>query len=259
MSTPTPPPDPLPTIRETRTIALAGLVLGLVSCGFFLICLVLIIVQASKEPDTDAEKTQTVYNRSSGDLAEYEAEHNTAYVPVDYADPVLNNQRAIFLHGNINNLTARNVVLQLRYLNGKDPRKPIHLYLTTFGGGSDSAFSVLDTMQEISAPVNVYALAGAESSGAMILVGATGKRYATSTSVIMVHANSEPAEKGETKIYDNLDLDRLETLWRSRSHLPQEWYPLTGDKEYYLTAQEALKYGVIDAIQGNAKAPFAPK
>ncbi len=259
MSAPTPPPDPLSTIRETRTIALAGLVLGLVSCFVFLLCLVLILVQDDKTLEPGAEKTQTIYNRSSSDLAEYESEHNTAYVPVNYSDPVLNEQRAVFLHGNINNLTARNVVLQLRYLNGKDSRKPIHLYLTTFGGGSDSAFSILDTMQEISAPVSVYALAGAESSGAMILVGATGKRYATSTSVIMIHANSEPAKKGEEKIYDNLDLDRLETLWRSRSHLPKAWFPLTGDKEYYMTAQEALKYGVIDVIKGSTKAPFAPK
>ncbi len=248
-------------LRQTRGFALAGLVLGGLAFCITLLIIVAVVIAATKSASSKEGKgtTQDFSFRNIGGLARAQIEQNTVYSPVNYSDPVLNGQRAVFLNGTVNNLTAHNVISQLLYLNARNPRLPINLYITSYGGDSDSAFALLDTMRMIAAPVNVWSLGGCESSGAMILVGATGKRYATPSSVIMIHANSEQSKAGDDKGYDDYDLDRVHLLWHSRSHIPAKWFPLTGNKEYYMTPKEALGYGVIDAVKFGTGAAYASK
>ena len=166
--------------------------------------------------------------------------------PVVLADDPLLATRKIVLGHNVNAHSAKDVVTRLIYLNAVDSEAPIDLYLTTLGGWSDNAFTIIDTMQMIDAPVNTYAVGACYSSGAMILTAGTGRRYATPNTVIMLHANCVDDE--EEYSMDSLDTQRYHRLWREHSKVPEDWYPMIYDLEYYFPAEKALEYDVIDEI-----------
>lgn len=167
------------------------------------------------------------------------------YRPLDKNDPLLL-QREVHLIGDVGASSAARAIEGLRYLDAIVPGEPIDLYLTTWGGWPTYAFAIIDTMRLIDSPVNTIAIGMCNSAGAMILVGATGTRSATENVQIMIHVND--TESNDPFSSERISLDMTERLWQDRAALPEEWYPLTGERYYYLSAEQALEFGVIDAI-----------
>jgi len=161
-------------------------------------------------------------------------------------DPLLRS-RVIVLTEAVNERTARRVIESLVYLDRLDSEAPITLYLATSGGWLDPAFAIVDAMQRVKAPVDTIATGGCFSAGAVILAAGTGTRAATPNAILSVHANSD--EGGDALSYERLSRERLERHFRQNATLPPEWFPLTGDKTYYLTPEEAVKYGLVDRIE----------
>ena len=166
--------------------------------------------------------------------------------PTLRGDEPLLRSRKVLLFQDVNSRTAKEISARLMYLNSLDPKKPIDLYISTQGGWTDNAFTIIDTIRTISAPVNTWAIGGCYSAGALILVTATGRRYATEDVILMIHANLDSPTGAHS--YPSLALERYEGVWKNNSSLPSSWYPMTNDEEHYLSPKEALEYHVIDEI-----------
>jgi ATP-dependent Clp protease protease subunit len=162
-------------------------------------------------------------------------------------DPLITSRRVLVTE-NINERTAKEVAARLLYMDAIDHVRPIDLYLSTQGGWVDSAFTIIDTMELIAAPVNTWAIGGCYSAGALILAAGTGRRFATPNTVLMIHASLDDDSK-ESYSYERLALARYERVWRRRAALPDEWFPMVGGQEYYLSPQEALQFKLIDEIR----------
>ena len=102
-------------------------------------------------------------------------------------------------------------------------------------------------MEMIQAPVNTWAIGGCYSAGALILAAGTAKRYATPNAVLMIHASLDEDAKRPYS-YERLALERYERVWRERADLPDDWFPMVGGEEYYLSPQQALEFKLIDEI-----------
>ena len=165
--------------------------------------------------------------------------------PLRGDDPLLRG-RKVLLFQDVNSRTAKEVSARLMYLDALDPKTPIDLYISTQGGWTDNAFTIIDTIRTISAPVNTWAIGGCYSAGALILVTATGRRYVTEDAILMVHANLEKPTGDHS--YPKLALERYEDVWKHHSSLPSSWYPMTTDEEHYLSPEEALQFHVVDEI-----------
>jgi ATP-dependent Clp protease, protease subunit len=163
---------------------------------------------------------------------------------VDFDDALLN-QRKVLLIGPLNDAAAEVAIQKLLYLDGRSPA-PIDLYLQTPGGQFKAAMAIEQVMRSLRAKVNTYALSECNSGGALLLAAGTGKRRAFRGGLIVVHAIKvvrQPPEdftQGIQKAHDD--------FWRAHAKLPEEWLPLKEGNEYVLTADEALKYGVVDEI-----------
>jgi len=166
--------------------------------------------------------------------------------PVFTPDDPLLLQRKVLLFHDVNSRTAKDVSARLMYLNAVDPKAPIDLYISTQGGWSDNAFTIIDTMRTISAPVNTWAIGGCYSSGALILAAATGKRHASEDAVLMIHTNLDDSREPYT--LPHLSLERYERAYREKTRLPTEWYPMTDDKRHYLSPKQALEFHLVDDI-----------
>jgi len=163
----------------------------------------------------------------------------------------LTEYRSILLTHAINENTSDAIVERLLLLDEENPETPIDLYLSSPGGWVGSAFTIIDAMHRVAAPVNSHAIGQCYSSCAMILAAATGRRTATESTLIMVHANLDDSE--EPYSYGRADKLRCENLWHEYSLLPDEWFPMTRDKAYYLSAREALAFGIIDEVVAEEK------
>ena len=190
----------------------------------------------------------TVNYPSANDLAVSPTFEGTYDGPLDYSDPLLA-ERKIVLSSNLNPGATRAVVSKLLYLNAKSPKQPINLYLRTNGGKYNDAFAIIDTMRLIDAPVNVWAVGGCWSAGTVILTSATGLRIASRNAQIMVHANLDVPTGAEKNNEEAMNRERINALYQKRAHLPDNWFPLTGGKKYYISAKAAHVYGLIDEIR----------
>lgn len=92
----------------------------------------------------------------------------------------------------------------------------------------------------------------AATAGTLILASGTGRRYAAPRAIVSIHASSGDEE--EIYSYDRVGRQRYEGVFRDRADLPDEWYPLTGDRSYYLTPKQALEMDLVDAILGEGEA-----
>jgi len=164
---------------------------------------------------------------------------------LDEDDPLLA-ARTVVITNVINERTAREVSRRLFYLDSLDGETPIDLYIATPGGWVDSAFSIIDTMLLIEAPVNTWAIGGCYSAGALILTSGTGRRLATQNAILMVHASMDDSEAQYS--FDRLAKRRYERVWRNTAALPEDWFPMTSGAAYYLTPHEALEFELIDEI-----------
>ena len=167
------------------------------------------------------------------------------------------NDRIVMLNGEVNNASATVVVAQLLYLEGQDPEKDISLYINSPGGVITDGMAIYDTMQYIKCDVSTICLGMAASMGSFLLAaGAKGKRFALPNSEIMIH---QPSAGTQGQITDMaLHLKRLETIKKRVTQIladncGRDLAQVTADceRDNFMTAQEALDYGLIDKIITN--------
>lgn len=164
------------------------------------------------------------------------------------------NDRIIVLSDEVNDATASLVVAQLLYLEGQDSEKDISLYINSPGGSVTAGFAIYDTMQYIKCDVSTICMGMAASMGAFLLSsGAKGKRFALPNSEIMIHQPSGGAQGQATdiSIHANHILrvkDKLNQILSERTGQPLEVVKRDTERDNFMTAQEALEYGLIDKV-----------
>ncbi len=164
------------------------------------------------------------------------------------------NDRIIMLTDEVNDATASLVVAQLIYLEGQDPDKDINLYINSPGGSVTAGMAIYDTMQYVKCDVSTICIGMAASMGAFLLAaGAKGKRIALPNSEIMIHQPSGGAQGQVTDIEIHVErLTRIkrrlnEILAQNTGKSLEETIKAT-ERDHFLSAQEALEYGIIDKV-----------
>ena len=164
------------------------------------------------------------------------------------------NDRIIMLNEDVNNASAGVIVAQLLYLEGQDPEKDIALYINSPGGVITDGMAIYDTMQYIKCDVSTICIGMAASMGAFLLAaGAPGKRFALPNSEIMIHQPSGGAQGQATdiSIHANHILrtkKKLNQILSERTGQPLEVVERDTERDNFMTAQEALNYGLIDKV-----------
>lgn len=164
------------------------------------------------------------------------------------------NDRIIILAEEVNNTTASLIVAQLLYLEGQDPSKDISLYINSPGGSVTDGLAIYDTMQYIKCDVSTICMGLAASMGAFLLAAGTkGKRYALPNSDIMIHQPSGGAKGQATDIMIHADhiiqtKKKLNTILSEKTGQPYEVIARDTERDNFLTAQQALEYGLVDKL-----------
>lgn len=164
------------------------------------------------------------------------------------------NDRIIVLSEEVNDATASLVVAQLLYLEGQDPDKDISLYINSPGGSVSAGLAIYDTMQFVKCDVSTICMGMAASMGAFLLSsGAKGKRYALPNSQIMIHQPSGGAQgqASDVKIVADQILfirERLNKILSENTGKPIDQIAIDTERDNYLTAQDAVEYGLVDKI-----------
>ena len=167
------------------------------------------------------------------------------------------NDRIIMLTEEVNNQTASLVVAQLLYLEGQDPTKDISLYINSPGGSVTDGMSIYDTMNYIKCDVSTICMGMAASMGAFLLsAGAKGKRYALPNSDIMIHQPSGGAQgqANDMLIHTQHIIDtkkKLNEILAANTGQPYDVIAKDTERDNFMTAQEALEYGLIDKVITN--------
>ena len=165
--------------------------------------------------------------------------------------------RIIFLGEEVNDATASLVVAQLLFLESEDPTKDIYLYINSPGGSVTAGFAIYDTMNYIKCDVSTMCIGMAASMGAFLLSGGTkGKRLALPNAEIMIHQPSGGARGQETEIRIVAEeilktRKKLNEILAANTGRTFEQLEVDTERDNYMTAQEALEYGLIDRIVEN--------
>ena len=165
--------------------------------------------------------------------------------------------RIIFLGEEVNDVTASLVVAELLFLEAEDPGKDIQLYINSPGGSVTAGMAIYDTMQYIKCDVSTICLGMAASMGAFLLSGGTkGKRLALPNAEIMIHQPSGGAQGQATEIEIAAEhilrtKKKLNTILSENTGQPYETIVKDTERDNWLTAQEALEYGLIDKVMEN--------
>ena len=164
------------------------------------------------------------------------------------------NDRIILLSEGVNDTTASLIVAQLLFLESQDPDKDIQLYINSPGGSVTSGLAIYDTMQYIKPDVSTICIGMAASMGAFLLSSGTrGKRYALPNAEIMIHQPSGGSQGQATDIQIQAEhilrtKTRLNRILAENSGQPIEKVAADCERDYFMTADEANAYGLIDAI-----------
>ena len=162
--------------------------------------------------------------------------------------------RIIFLGEEVNDVSANLIVAQLLFLEAEDPGKDIQLYINSPGGSVSAGWAIYDTMQYIKCDVSTICLGMAASMGAFLLAAGTkGKRLSLPNSDIMIHQPSGGAKGQATDImihanYITKKKKLLNEILAERTGQPLETIMQDTERDNFMTAQEALEYGLIDRI-----------
>lgn len=163
-------------------------------------------------------------------------------------------ERIVFLGGEINDQVADLVIAQLLFLEAEDPDKDIHLYINSPGGVVTAGMAIFDTMNYIKAPVSTICIGQAASMGAVLLTaGEKGKRFALPHARIMIHQPSGGSRGQATDIMiqaeEILRMKReLNRLLADLSGQPVERLEQDTERDFFMSAEEARNYGLIDAV-----------
>lgn len=162
--------------------------------------------------------------------------------------------RIVFVGSEINDSLANSVIAQLLLLTAEDPDKDIHMYINSPGGSVSAGFGIYDTMQFIKPQVHTICTGFAASFGSMLLLaGAKGKRFALPNSEIMIHQPHGGAQGQASDIAIS-----AKRILRTREKVVQITAERTGqsierverdmDRDYFMSAEEAVEYGIIDKV-----------
>ena len=165
--------------------------------------------------------------------------------------------RIVFLSGEVNDSTANVVIAQLIYLEGKNPDKDIYLYINSPGGSVSAGMAIYDTMNYIKCDVSTICVGLAASMGAFLLSSGTkGKRFALPNAEIMIHQPLGGAQGQASDIKIQADhilkiKDKLNKILAENTGKAVEEVEKDTDRDNYLSAEDALNYGIIDKIYKN--------
>ncbi|OGZ70457.1 MAG: ATP-dependent Clp protease proteolytic subunit [Candidatus Staskawiczbacteria bacterium RIFCSPHIGHO2_12_FULL_38_11] len=168
-------------------------------------------------------------------------------------------ERIIFLAGPITDMNANVVIAQMLYLVSKDPKKDIKLYINSPGGSVTAGLAIYDTMQYLKCPVSTICIGLAASMGAVILAcGTKGKRFALPNAEIMLHqvASGVEGQASEIEIAAKQIIKikgKINDILASHTGQPKEVIEKDTDRDFYMTAEEAKQYGLIDEVIGATK------
>ncbi|MCL2756014.1 MAG: ATP-dependent Clp endopeptidase proteolytic subunit ClpP [Firmicutes bacterium] len=162
--------------------------------------------------------------------------------------------RVVFLNGEVNSQSANLVIAQLIFLEAKDPTKDISLYINSPGGSVSDGLAIFDTMNYIKCDVSTICVGMAASMGAFLLAaGAPGKRYALPNSEVMIHQPLGGARGQATDIAIQAEhilklKKKLTEILAENTGQPLEKVAADCERDYYMGAKEAQKYGIIDKV-----------
>ena len=163
-------------------------------------------------------------------------------------------ERIVFITGEINDALANTVVAQLLYLEAKDSDKDINIYINSPGGSVSAGLAIYDTMNFIKCDVSTICIGLAASMGAFLLSGGTkGKRYSLPNGEIMIHQplGGAQGQASDIEIQAKHILqikEKLNSIIAKNTGKPLEQVEKDTDRDNYLTAEDALEYGLIDKI-----------
>jgi len=163
-------------------------------------------------------------------------------------------ERVIFLVGQVEDYMANLVVAQLLFLESENPDKDIHLYINSPGGSVTAGMSIYDTMQFIKPDVSTMCIGQAASMGALLLTGgASGKRYCLPHSRMMIHQplGGYQGQASDIDIHAReilLIRDKLNKILAQHTGQPVEKIQQDTDRDNFLSAQDAVTYGLVDSI-----------
>jgi ATP-dependent Clp protease protease subunit len=166
-------------------------------------------------------------------------------------------ERVIFLVGQVEDYMANLVVAQLLFLESENPDKDIHLYINSPGGSVTAGMSIYDTMQFIKPDVSTMCIGQAASMGALLLTGgAKGKRYCLPHSRMMIHQplGGFQGQASDFDIHAREILsirDKLNRVLAHHTGQPLEKVQLDTDRDNFLSANDAVSYGLIDKVLSN--------
>ncbi|MFS0723779.1 ATP-dependent Clp endopeptidase proteolytic subunit ClpP [Paenibacillus sp. 1P07SE] len=162
--------------------------------------------------------------------------------------------RIVFVGAAIDDALANSVVAQLLFLQAEDPEKDIHMYINSPGGSTSAGFGIFDTMQYITPQVHTICTGFAASFASLLLLaGAKGKRYALPNSEIMIHQPHGGAQGQASDIAISAKRilyirEKVVQITAERTGQPAEKIERDMDRDYFMSAEEALAYGLIDKV-----------
>lgn len=163
-------------------------------------------------------------------------------------------ERIVFLGGPIHDDTANLVIAQLLFLESEDPKKDVYLYINSPGGSVSAGLAILDTMNHIKPDIATVTVGIAASAAAVILsAGKKGKRYALPNSEVMIHQVMGGVEGQATDIeiaakHILRTKENLNKILSKNTGKPLAQVTADAERDYWMTAEEAKKYGIIDEI-----------
>jgi ATP-dependent Clp protease, protease subunit len=163
-------------------------------------------------------------------------------------------ERIVFLGGPVDDDTANLIIAQLLFLEAEDPKKDIFLYVNSPGGSVTAGLAILDTMNHVKPAVATVCVGMAASAAAVILAaGEKGKRFALPNSEVMIHqpwggAQGQATDIEITAKHILATRDRLNKILAKATGQPLEKIEKDVERDYFLTADEAKKYGVVDQV-----------
>ena len=162
--------------------------------------------------------------------------------------------RIVLLGGEVNDDSANLIVAQLLFLQAQDPKKPVNMYINSPGGSVTAGLAIYDTMQFVKCPIATYCLGQAASMGAVLLTaGEKGHRFSLPNARIMIHQPWGGAEGKASDIeitcQEILRLkQKLNEILSSHSGQPMENVVRDTDRDHFMSAEEACKWGLIDQV-----------
>lgn len=169
------------------------------------------------------------------------------------------NDRIIVLSDEVNDVTASLVVAQMLYLESQDPDKDIQFYINSPGGSVSAGFAIFDTMQYVKCDVSTICIGMAASMGAFLLAaGEKGKRFALPNSEMMIHQPLGGAKGQATDIKIHAEnilktRDKLNKILCERTGQPLEKIEKDTERDFFMSAEEAKAYGLVDDIMVRRK------